>query len=88
MEKLLKIRPDRVESRLVGNEVVALDLGSSEYLAINPSGAVLWPHLETGSTREELIDALSARFALPRKTAETDVDTFVSQLASRGLLED
>lgn len=85
-EPVLRLRSDGLDWRIIDAEVVILDAERSAYNATNASGTVLWTRLHDGATRSELIDALSERFALARPLAEVDVDAFLSDLRSRGLL--
>lgn len=68
-------------------ELVALDLRESRYLALNPTGRVLWDALVEGATRDELIEQLVEGFAIDRGRAAADVDAFTAELESRDLLE-
>jgi hypothetical protein len=88
MAERLRVRADALEWRTVEGEIVALDLRRSLYLAINPSGAAIWPALVEGASREELIERLCAECEVSRQTAESDLDGFLSELASHDLLED
>jgi hypothetical protein len=87
MSESLRIRGDALEWRRVEGEIVALDLRRSEYLAINPSGAALWPALLEGATRDQLVERLLEKWGVDREAAERDVDTFLSQLEGRDLLD-
>jgi hypothetical protein len=87
MEVRLRVRPDALEWRELDGEIVALDLRSSLYLAINPSGAVLWPALVQGASRDELVDRLCTEWRIDRGAAESDVDGFLAELAEHELLE-
>jgi hypothetical protein len=87
MDERLKVRPDALEWRKVEGEIVALDLRRSVYLAINPSGAALWPALMEGATREELVQRLTEECEVGRKAAASDVDSFLSELSEHDLLE-
>ena len=87
MVEELRVRADAVEWRQVEGEVVALDLRRSLYLAINPSGAVLWPALMEGASRDELVERLCAECGIDRATAEPDVDGFLAELARHDLLD-
>jgi len=87
MTEQLRIRPDAVEWREVEGEIVALDLRRSLYLAINPSGAVLWPSLVEGASREELVDRLCTRWGIGPDAAGRDVDAFLSELGDQDLLQ-
>ena len=82
----LRLRTDAVEWQEIDGEVVALHLESSMYLAVNPSGRVLWRRLADGATRSELIDALRAEFGLPAGRAEADVDAFLAGLRENEVL--
>ena len=85
---LLKLREASMEWREIGEEVVAVDLREARYLALNPTGAVLWPHLAAGATSDRLVDLLVERFACPRETAERDLGVFLEELRQMDLLED
>ena len=65
---------------------MALDLRESRYLAVNPTGKVLWDALAEGATRDDLVGRLVETFGVERARAEHDVDTFTAELESRGLL--
>jgi Coenzyme PQQ synthesis protein D (PqqD) len=84
----LRIRPDAVEWREAEGEVVALDLRTSTYLAVNETGATLWPALIEGATRDELVASLENGYGVERERAERDLDAFLELLRDRDLLED
>ncbi|MDT0167388.1 PqqD family protein [Actinotalea sp. AC32] len=83
----LRLREGAVSWREIDDEVVVLDLGHSEYLSVNASGAVLWSLLAAGTTRDALVDALVDRFDLDRGRGEADVDAFLASARERDLLE-
>jgi hypothetical protein len=85
---MLRLRPGAVEWRSVEGEVLALDVDAATYIAANASGTVLWERLADGATREQLVEALVEAYEIERPQAETDVDAFVVELQSRGLLEE
>lgn len=84
----LKLRDDRVRWREIDREVVAVDLDSSTYLSTNGSGALLWLELAEGTTREALVERLAQAYMIEAARAEADVDSFVHDLRSQGLLEE
>ena len=87
MSELLQLRSEGLEWRAIDGEVVALDTRASTYMAINDSGAVIWPALAAGATRSELIAKLSEHFDVDGAVAADDVDAFVTALREQGLLE-
>jgi predicted Rdx family selenoprotein len=83
----LQLRDAAVEWRRVDDEVVALHLETSMYLAINASGRLLWERLaDGGATRAELIAHLRADFGLDADRAAADVDAFLAGLREQQLL--
>jgi len=55
-------------------------------LKLNGTGALLWSSLAEGATRRRLVALLSERFSLEADRAATDVDAFLADLSTRGLL--
>jgi hypothetical protein len=87
MTETLRLREDRLEWREVNGEVVVLDIADSVYLSVNKTGSVLWPALVRGATSDELIQILRDSFSIDEAAAERDVDAFVSELTTRGLID-
>jgi hypothetical protein len=84
--EVLRLEPDAVSWREVDGEIVALDLRSGEYLAINATGSTLWAMLAEGATGPELTSRLIERYDLARDRAERDASAFVRELDIRGLI--
>ncbi len=84
---LYRLKPSAVDWRIADGEVVALDVANSRYLAVNRSGAVLWPLLAEGATRDRLRDALVERYGQEEEVATKDVRAFLGWLDESGLLE-
>jgi hypothetical protein len=82
----LRLRTDDLSWRELDGEVVALDGESSVYVATNRTGTALWRLLADGSTRGLLIDELVDSFGIARDRAEADVDAFLADLRTKGLL--
>ncbi|MFL5884724.1 MAG: PqqD family protein [Thermoleophilaceae bacterium] len=82
----MRLVPD-IDWREIDGEVVVLDRRQGRYLAVNPSGAVLWPALVEGATEETLVERLLSRYAVDREKARRDVGAFLDWLGERGLLE-
>jgi hypothetical protein len=87
VDAFLRLRLDVIEWREVEGEVVALDLRTSVYVAVNRSGALLWPALAKGTTRTALVETLVGSYGLRREAATADVDAFLSTLDEQDLLE-
>ena len=84
----MKLRARDLVWREVEDEVVALDLKTSNYIAINRTGRALWPLLSEGATREGLIQQLVEEFEVDQEQAGRDVDVFIEALVEKGLVEE
>jgi Coenzyme PQQ synthesis protein D (PqqD) len=83
----LRLRSDAVRWREIDREVVAVDLGRSDYISTNESGLLLWRRLAEGTTREQLVDELMSAFGIESERAADDVGRFLDELDARNLLE-
>jgi hypothetical protein len=80
------LRADAITWRIVDGEVIALDRRTWAYITINESGAVLWPCLLEGASRDELVARLVDAYGIAPETASEDVAGFLRLLESRDLL--
>jgi hypothetical protein len=87
IHRILKLRPDTLEWRPIEGEVVAVDLRTSVYFAVNRTGATIWPELASGATREALVERLAQACEIESEQAGGEVDEFVASLAELDLLE-
>jgi len=85
-EPVLRLRRDALDWLTVDKEVVVLDGKKDLYLGTNPSGAMLWRELSTGTTRTELVQLLLDAFDIDHETATRDTDAFLAALSERDLL--
>jgi hypothetical protein len=83
----MRLRKSNMTWQQLDDEIVILDLAGGEYLSVNGSGAHLWKELDAGADRGQLIESLRNRYALSPDRAAADVDAFLEQLGSSGLLE-
>jgi hypothetical protein len=81
-----RLAPDDVDWRPVDGELVAIDRRTSEYLALNATGALLWQALLDGATTDELVDLVTGRYPVERDQARHDVEAFLVELSDRRLL--
>jgi hypothetical protein len=79
--------PETVVVRAVGDEVVLLDLAAGEYFGLDAVGARVWELLDCGKSLEEVVTVLLDEFDVTEIELRADVIALVSELVSRGLLE-
>jgi hypothetical protein len=85
-DQIFVLKSDGVASRVVGNELIVLELSSSTYLTLNGTARDLWEALVDGATIIELSEMLVNRYDVSADLARTDANSFVSSLLERGLL--
>lgn len=84
----MRLRDSHISWRELDGEAVVLDLETSKYLSVNSAGTVLLRRLAEGDcSRAELADVLVSEFGIPQEQANADVERFVTNLTSRGLLD-
>ncbi len=83
----VRLRREGLIWRRAGDELIVLDLDSSQYLAANETASAVWEALAGGATREELATMLSARFEVEPEVARADVARLLDSLRSDGLIE-
>jgi hypothetical protein len=79
------VRPTVRHERLE-DEVIAIDLESGAYFALDDVAAVCWSILAGGGTVDAAVDATAARFDVASETAQHDIEHFVEELVRVGLL--
>jgi hypothetical protein len=85
-EREYRLRDRALMSVQSGEELVALDMRRSVYLAANESGRQLWELLARGATERALTALLQERYKLDSRTAARDVSAFLEELQAAGLL--
>jgi hypothetical protein len=83
----LRLRTEGLNWRALDGEIMALDSAASVYLGANQAGALLWQKLVEGTTQNELESLLTTEYGIDAATAEADVDRFLAELRSAGLLD-
>ncbi|MEN8221978.1 MAG: PqqD family protein [Acidobacteriota bacterium] len=84
MRRLLPNRNDVIFEDF-GDEIVLVNLKNGNYYSINKTGRVIWELLSNGSFSGQISAALSGRYP-GEKDMEKNVDAFIADLESEGLL--
>lgn len=82
----MRLRTDDLVWQSIEDEIVALDLRSSNYFRLNGSGATLWTKLAEGSSLEEMVETLLREFSVESDQAKADVDAFIVRLETLDLI--
>jgi hypothetical protein len=87
MASELRVRSG-VEWRQVDGRIVAMDVASGDCVALNRTGAALWPALVGGADEDQLARVLVTTFGIDEERARTDIRAFLAALRARALLAD
>lgn len=77
--------PDAVETEIDG-ELVLMSATAGTYAFLNPTASSVWHALDTVRSLDDIVDALSRRYALPPQAPHTRVLEFLVELESQGLI--
>jgi hypothetical protein len=80
-------RASNVVARAVRDEVVLLDLATERYLALDEVGARVWSLLDGEHSRDHIADTIAVEYAASIEQIAADVDDFLEQLSTLGLVQ-
>ena len=87
-ERNVRIRNEDLATRRVGDDVMVLDLRTSQYFAVGGAGTFILGLLQDRDLSVEAIVAeLTSSFDVPADRAREDVEQFLRRLGDAGLLE-
>lgn len=86
LDTIVQVRSD-VLFRQLGDEVVALDLGSGKYFGLNEVGSRVWDLLLTPRPLGDVQKALLQEYEVPAADLWRDLESLVSELVQHGLAE-
>jgi type I protein arginine methyltransferase len=75
-----------VLTQTVGDDLVLLDLKSSNYYYLNPVGVEVWSLLKEGRTADQIISTLLPSFEVEEAVLRADVNAVLRNLLSAGLI--
>lgn len=79
--------PDNVLFRNLEGEAVLLHLGSEEYFGLDNVGTDMWQEMTKSATIEEAYEALLVAYDVDATQLRTDMDEFIQDLISAGLID-
>jgi hypothetical protein len=82
-----RLRPSpAVRASVSADGLILLDVDGGLVLSSNLVGARIWQLIEQQRTPREIAQQLAGDYAVPVERARQDVDAFVADLTSRGLV--
>ncbi len=78
--------PD-VQSSLLDDEAVLLNLHTGFYHSLNPLGTTIWTMCDGSRSLQEVLTSICSRYEVPEETAKHDLLQLMTQLNQEGLVE-
>ncbi|ACX67555.1 MULTISPECIES: PqqD family protein [Paenibacillus] len=82
----LLIRNEHVESEMIGNEWILLNMKEHVATKLNELGGYIWSIIPEYGHMEGIIEKIAEEYDIDRHTAEQDVKPFIEELLGSGLL--
>lgn len=78
--------------RQIAGEYLAIPINNeagedANIVILNPVSQIIWNKLETGSTFDEILDAVMKEFNVEKEEATTDIKEFLAGLEQANLLK-
>ncbi len=82
----LYARSERFSFVPMDDELVMMDIEQGKYLGLNPVATEIWHLLEQPKSMTQLLTALLDRYEVSAAQCETDLQRFLQQMHSQGML--
>jgi len=70
----------------VGDEAVLLNMKTTLYLGLNPTGARMWTTLMAANSIQSAFESLLAEFEVPEERLRQDLEEFLEKLNEHALI--
>lgn len=75
-----------VVSRILGDEVVMLDLTSGQYMGLDPVGSRIWELISEKGTFGRILESVIHEYEVDPEQARSDLIRLLQELARSGLI--
>lgn len=72
--------------RQVGDELVFLAEDGDQFISLNPVGSFIWEQIDGLHSLQQILDILCHEYEVSEEVALADLQEFVAQLQTQGLL--
>ena len=86
MSQPLTKDPSAFAETRIDDEIVVMNLASGDFFSLEDSAAAIWDLLDGTRDRAAVLAALSAQYDAPNADLARDLDSFLGELRSGGLI--
>lgn len=87
MSNHYKLRSDNTAATVIDGEVIIVNLTSGVYYSSDGVGAEVWEMMERGSSLDDIIADIVARYDVKAETARADIEHLAQRLVAENLVE-
>ncbi len=88
----MKIREGFILREVAGTFVIISaggdNLDFKGVITVNEVGALIWKGVESGLSKEEIVDKILSEYDVAKETAAVDCDEFLEQLISKNIIQE
>ncbi len=86
------VRSTSVVSRVIAEETLIVPIRRgvgdlSSIYSLNPTASAIWNALAEPRTKDEIVEVLAQQFDVPTGTVLSDVEAFLSEMSTAGLVD-
>lgn len=86
MGNTLRIASEQITSEILDGEVMIVNLGTGSYYSMTGPGTEIWQCLQQGSSREEILEVLTAHYQVDASQIDAKVQGVLDQLMEEKLI--
>ena len=79
-------REEEVASKVIDGEAIIINLANGVYYSMDKVGALVWEHLQSGHTLDDVVRAVTGAYDVSREQAEPKVVELVEELLQENLI--
>lgn len=77
---------DRFVETAIDDETVVMDMDSAEFFSLNSTAGAVWRAIDGARSRDEVVAAVAAEYAVSPADIGADVDELIEQLVASGFV--
>ena len=85
LSSILKANEQEVAAKVMDGEAILINLGTGAYYSAPSTGGFIWSLVEQRHSIGSIVAHVTARYAVPRERAETDVLGLAEMFVAEGL---
>ncbi len=85
---MLKARSHEIASSIIDGEATLIHLTTRVYYALDGVGAEVWLAVQSGTSRDRLIEELAPKYAVSGEVFAADLDRLLAAMRAEALIED